>query len=75
MYRLDRNAFAINNVDSAAHQRAYWLSRPPEERLAAAWYLICCAWNLDMQEEHPLDRTFFSMRNRDDADEKQHIKS
>ena len=64
MYRLDRSAFIIQNLESAAHQRQYWLSRPPGERLAAAWYLICTAWNLDVEKEHRLDRNQFSIRRR-----------
>jgi hypothetical protein len=66
MNRLDRQAFAINTFESAAHQRAYWLSKPARERLAAAWNLTCRAWNLNVEEEHPLDRTCFSIRRRED---------
>ncbi len=65
MYRLDRQAFSIQTFESASHQRAYWLSKPAGERLAAAWYLTCCAWNLNVEEEHPLDRTHFSIRRRE----------
>ncbi len=66
MYRLDRQAFTIHTFESAAHQRAYWLSKPARERLAAAWYLTCCAWNLNVEEEHLLDRSHFSIRRRED---------
>jgi len=62
MYRLDRQAFTIQNFESAAHQRAYWLSKTPAERLSAAWYLICAAWNLDATVAQPLDRSQFSIR-------------
>ena len=64
MQRLDRTAFKIQSFDSAAKQRAYWLSKSPAERLAAAWYLICSAWNLDVANPPGLDRTCFSMRKR-----------
>lgn len=63
-YRLDRTAFAIQTFEEAAHQRAYWLTRAPRERLAAAWYLICSAYNLDHSKHHRLDRTVFSMRKQ-----------
>lgn len=66
MYRLDRQAFSIQSFESATHQREYWLSKSPAERLAAAWYLICAAWNLDMSKPQPLDRTCFSMRHREE---------
>lgn len=66
MYRLDRQDFTIQTFESAANQRAYWLSKPPHERLAASWYLTCCAWNLNVDEVHQLDRTCFSIRNREE---------
>jgi hypothetical protein len=66
LYRLDRQAFTINSFESASNQRAYWLSKSARERLAAAWYLTCCAWNLDVNEDHPLDRNHFSIRRRQD---------
>jgi hypothetical protein len=61
-YRLDRQAFSIQTFESAAKQRAYWLSKTPAERLAAAWHLICSAWNLDPTVAQPLDRGCFSIR-------------
>jgi len=62
MYRLDRQAFTVQNFESAAHQRAYWLSKSPTERLSAAWYLVCAAWNLDPKVPQRLDRGQFSIR-------------
>jgi len=68
MDSLDRTVFTIHTFESAAHQRAFWLSRPSSERLAAAWCLTCMAWNLDPNEDHPLDRSHFSMRKHSDTD-------
>lgn len=64
MFRLDRTAFVIQNMESAAHQRSYWLAKKPQERLAASWYLTCAAWNLDIKKEHRLDRNCFSIRHK-----------
>jgi hypothetical protein len=64
MFRLDRNAFSIHSHATAGKNRAYWLTKTPAERLAAAWYLICAAWNLDPKVQHRLDRTCFSMRKQ-----------
>ncbi len=64
MYSLDRAAFTAQSFESAAKQRSYWLSKTPAERLAAAWYLICAAWNLDIKKPQRMDRTFFSIRKR-----------
>lgn len=64
-YRLDRTAFAIQTFAKAAHQRSYWLTKSPAERLAAAWYLICAAYNLDRSQPQRLDRTVFAMRKRE----------
>jgi len=63
-FRLDRQAFSIQTAGQAAHQRAYWLQKSPRERLAAAWYLICAAWNMDHQKTHRLDRTAFAIKRR-----------
>lgn len=65
-YRLDRTTFTIQTFKEAAHQRSYWLTRSPYERLAAAWYLICSAYNLDRSQPHRLDRTVFSMRKKEE---------
>jgi len=47
MYRLDRTAFKIQSFKEADNNRAYWLSKTPAERWAAAWYLTCCAYGID----------------------------
>lgn len=65
MYRLDRTAFSIQTFDSAAKNRTYWLSKTPAERLTAAWYLICAAWNLDITKPQRMDRSIFSMRKQE----------
>ncbi len=69
-YRLDRTAFTIQTFAEAAHQRAYWLTCSPRERLAAAWYLICSAYNLDRSKPHRLDRTAFAMRKHKDLEQR-----
>ncbi len=61
-YRLDRSAFSVQTFSQATHQREYWLSKTPQERISAAWYLICVAYNLDYKAENKLDRTYFRMR-------------
>ncbi len=63
-YRLDKSIFSIKTFDEATSNRSYWMSKSPAERLSAAWYLICCAYNLDPNKEHRLDRTLFSKRKR-----------
>jgi len=63
-YQLDRTAFAIQSFEAAAHQRVYWLARTPYERLSAAWYLICSAYNLPREQPQRLDRSCFSMRKQ-----------
>jgi hypothetical protein len=60
--RLDRNAFPIQSFREAEQTREFWLKKSPAERWAAAWYLTCCAWNIDHKNPPRLDRTVFSMR-------------
>jgi hypothetical protein len=62
MYRLDRNAFKIQSFQEADNTTSYWLSKTPDERIAAAWYLTCCAYGIDPENPPPLDRTYFRMR-------------
>lgn len=63
-YRLDRNYFRIQSYEQSAHTRAYWLTKSPQERIEAAWYLICCAYNLNRNEPQRLDRQVFSIRKQ-----------
>jgi hypothetical protein len=63
-FRLDRTAFNIKSHQEAANQRAYWMQKTPGERLAAAWYLICAAYNLDIQNPPQIDRSAFVIKKR-----------
>jgi hypothetical protein len=62
MFRLDRNSFKIQTHEESSNTLSYWLSKSPEERFEAAWYLICIAYNIDLKNPPRLDRTVFSMR-------------
>jgi hypothetical protein len=62
MYRLDRHAFKMQTFQEADHTKSYWLKQSPEERLKAAWYLICSAYGLDYNNPPRLDRTVFKAR-------------
>ncbi len=48
----------------ADNNRDYWMSRSPEERMAAAWYLIATAWGFDPHNPPPMDKTVFSCKKR-----------
>ena len=61
-YRLDRTKFKMQTHADASHQLEYWRSKPIEERLRAAYYLISVAYNFDVNHPPKLDRTSFSMR-------------
>ena len=62
MFRLARKAFKIQTHKESSDTRSYWLSKSPQERFEAAWYLICAAYNIDIKNPPRLDRTVFSMR-------------
>ena len=62
MFRLDRSAFKIQTHEQASNTCEYWLSKSPQERFDAAWYLICAAYNIDVKNPPRLDRNAFSMR-------------
>ena len=48
-----------NNVE-------YWLKKTPHERLAGAWYLICCAYKIPYSTSASLrlNRNVFSCKKR-----------
>jgi hypothetical protein len=41
------------------------MEKTPLERLAAAWYLICAAYNLDCQNPPRMDRSAFAIKKAD----------
>lgn len=66
-FKLDRTAFTIRkHGDEQAENREFWLAKTPKERLEAAWYLTCRAWNIDPNNPPRMDKTAFSMRKRPD---------
>jgi hypothetical protein len=62
MFKLDRTTFKTQTFDEATNTRLYWLTKTPNERFEAAWYLTCIAYNIDVSNPPKLDRTKFSMR-------------
>ncbi|MFM1744589.1 MAG: hypothetical protein RLZZ630_526 [Bacteroidota bacterium] len=60
--RLDRTSFTINTPASADDNKEYWLSKTPDERFASAWYLICCAFNIDPENPPKMDKNYFVKR-------------
>jgi len=61
---MDRTAFRINTYEEADNNTAYWLTRPPAERLRAASYLIRQAWNLAPDDPMRVDRNAFKIKKR-----------
>ncbi len=61
-YKLDRTAFKAQTFQEADNNVEYWKSKPYEERLKAAWYLISCAYNLPLDHPPRLDKTVFAFR-------------
>lgn len=63
--KLDRTAFRIISFEEKGKNRGYWLNKSGLEKLSAAWYLICSAYNISYSADHKLDRTVFKMRKRE----------
>ena len=59
---MDRSYAKMQTVEEADDQLNYWLSKSPKERLSAAWYLICSAYNIEYRNDHRLDRTLATTR-------------
>ena len=62
MYKLDRTAYKIQSFEEADNNKLFWLEKSPAERWAAAWYLTCCAYNIDYKNPPRLDKNVFNMR-------------
>jgi hypothetical protein len=46
-FRLDRSHFSVGTLDDPGDEKAYWLSKTPEERLTALEYLRQVAYGYD----------------------------
>ena len=66
MFKLDRNSFIKGKAESMPNNVEYWQKKTPRERLAAAWYLVCCAYQIpySMSSSLRLDRNVFSCEKR-----------
>ncbi len=62
--RLDRTHFKAQTFREADNHLDYWLSKTPEERLRAAYYLISVAWNFPLDDPPRLNRNVFSTRKQ-----------
>jgi uncharacterized protein (UPF0262 family) len=62
MYRLDKTQFEIKTFEEASNAKEYWLAKTPNERIYAAWYLICAAYRIDSNSQVPMKKNIFSMR-------------
>ena len=64
--RMNRTAFRIISREDKGYNRTYWLQKTVYERLCAAWYLTCCAYNIPYSADHTLDRTAFRIKKHGD---------
>jgi hypothetical protein len=63
-YRLDKTYFKKQSVQEADHYEKYWAQKTFEERLAAAWYLTCQAFNISYENPPRMDKKIFRKRRR-----------
>ncbi|MCO6487559.1 MAG: hypothetical protein J5I98_04030 [Phaeodactylibacter sp.] len=63
-YKLDRTAFKRQTAGEADDQLAYWLSKPPQERLRAAARLNAIAWNYPPGRPPKMQKDVFKARRR-----------
>jgi len=62
--KLDRTALKYQTLEEAAHHLEYWQKRSFEERLEAANYLNSIAYNFDVSNPPPVDKSYFKIRTR-----------
>jgi hypothetical protein len=63
-YRLDKSYFKNQTFHEADHNEKYWVGKSIEDRLSAAWYLACLAYNLSYEDPPPMNKTLFKMKKR-----------
>jgi hypothetical protein len=63
-YRMDKNYFKKQTLQEADHNENYWKDKSVEERLSAAWYLICHAYNISYTDPPRMDKNYFKIRKR-----------
>jgi hypothetical protein len=59
-YRMDKTAFKVQTFEEADNHYASWANKSTKDRLDAASYLICMAFQVKPSTK--LDRTIFSKR-------------
>lgn len=64
--KMDKNSFRILSFTEKNNRAEYWRKKTSQDRLAAAWYLICCAYNIEFHGKHRIDKTQFKIRTWDE---------
>lgn len=64
LLKFDRSAFKMQTHKQADNNLAYWLSLPISERLKAAIYLNSICYQISLDSDIRMDKTFFTKRNR-----------
>lgn len=61
-FKLDRTVFKHQSLEETDKNTNYWLSKTPEERLVASFYINSIAYNFDINNPPKMDKTVFIMR-------------
>ena len=64
METLDKTYFIKQSTDQAQHNRPYWLSKTPLERLVAAYRLSLRAYGYDPDDPPALEKSYYTKRSR-----------
>lgn len=64
METLDKTYFIKQSTVQAQHNRSYWLSKTPTERLIAAYRLSLRAYGYDPDNPPAMEKDLFSKRVR-----------
>ena len=64
-FRMDKGFSKAQSFEEADNQYAYWKDKSPEERLAAAAFLIAQAYGMPDFLHEKMDKTYFSVRKHE----------
>jgi hypothetical protein len=63
-FKFDKTAFKASNAGEADRDMRNHKLLTPEKRLQISTYLICSAYNMDVNNPPGMDKNIFSLRKR-----------
>lgn len=63
---MNKSTYHTFSFAEKDNRRKYWLSKTVPEKLSAAWYLICSAYDINNTADKRIDKKEYKIRNWDE---------